>query len=94
MVCLCHQKFQIHQKKTGPPICFGFIKITDEVIRQRLQARGWNDQLIQDNINWAHYLEKQVQQQMCYLIVDSSFDTKPEQMADEFIKWIQFVTSN
>lgn len=81
-------------EKVNQQICFGFIKITDEIIQRRLQARGWNDQLIRNNINWAHYLEKQVQQQVCYLIVDNSFNITPEQMADEFIKWINFVESN
>lgn len=75
-------------KKPNLPIYFGFIKISDEIIKQRLQERNWNEQLIQDNINWAHYLESEVKKQKHSLIVDSSLHINPEQTAHEFIKWI------
>ena len=42
------------------PIYFGFIKISNNLIEQRLKKRGWKDTLIQDNINWSYFLEKQV----------------------------------
>lgn len=74
--------------KPDLPLYFGFIKISDEVIQQRLEARGWSDQLILDNINWAHYLEAEVKKQEHHMIVDSSLDEIPEQTAREFIKWI------
>jgi broad-specificity NMP kinase len=76
-------------KKPDLPIYFGFIKVADEIIKQRLKARGWDDKLIQDNINWAHHLETEIKKQKDYLIVDSSLHVMPEQTADEFIKFIR-----
>lgn len=70
------------------PMYFGFIKISDDMIKQRLKARGWTDQLIQDNINWAHNLEDEVSSQKQHIIVDCSLECTPEQIADKFIKWI------
>lgn len=75
-------------KKPYLPIYFGFIKISDEIIKQRLKAREWDDQLIQDNINWAHYLEAEVKKQEHHIIIDSSLHGTPEETANEFIKWI------
>lgn len=70
------------------PIFFGFIKISEEIIKQRLKARGWSDQLIQDNSNWAHYLEAEVKETSNHLIVDSSLYNNSEQVRDEFVQWI------
>lgn len=39
---------------------FGLIKISDSLIRERLTERGNEIKLIQDNINWANILEKEV----------------------------------
>lgn len=75
-------------KKPNLSLSFGFIKISDEIIKQRLKARGWNDQLIQDNCNWAHYLEAEVQKASNHIIVDSSLYASSEQIGDEFIQWI------
>lgn len=68
-------------------IYFGFMKISDELIRDRLKARGWGDQLIQDNINWAHHLEREVVKQAHHLVIDCSHNT-PEKVADIFTQWI------
>jgi len=80
-------------KKPNLPISFGFIKISNEIIEQRLKARGWSKQLIQDNINWAHYLETEVQKTNNHLIVDSSLYNSPEQVGHEFVQWIYFTVS-
>lgn len=48
------------QVKEAVPIKFVFLKINNTLIMERLKSRGWTDQLIQDNINWAYYLEKDV----------------------------------
>jgi broad-specificity NMP kinase len=68
---------------------FGFIQISDELIEKRLQERGWNPQLIEDNIGWAHHLEKEVDQQNNHLFVNGSIT--PEEVAYQFASWI---TSN
>lgn len=73
-------------QKTELSICFGFIKISDNIIKQRLQERKWSEQLIQDNINWAHYLETEVVVQKNHLFVDGSLS--PALIANEFIEWI------
>jgi hypothetical protein len=67
------------------PTYFGFIKICDETIRARLLLRNWNKQLIQDNINWAHYLHAEVQQQKNHLIVNSD-NISPEEVVQIFIE--------
>jgi hypothetical protein len=41
---------------------FGFLKIEDSLIRQRLQKRLWEAPLIENNINWARLLEEEVRQ--------------------------------
>lgn len=69
------------------PLYFGFLKIDDKIIKQRLQARHWDEQLIQDNIYWAHYLEPQIRKQRNNLIVDS-LDMTQEQIANKFVNWI------
>ena len=79
-------------KKISLPIYFGLIKISDEVIQQRLKATEWDDQLILDNIHWAHYLESEVRRQEHHMILDSSLYETPEQTAHEFIKWISSPT--
>lgn len=80
-------------KKPDLPVSFGFIKISDEIIKQRLKARGWSDQLIQDNINWAHYLEEKVQKNNNHIIVNSSLYNCSEEVGDEFIQWIYSIVN-
>ena len=63
------------------------MKISDHVITQRLKERGWSDQLIQENINWAHHLEKDVISRDNHKIVDCSINA-PEKIANEFAAWI------
>ncbi len=66
---------------------FGFIKIDEVTIKNRLQERGWNEQLIVDNINWAHLLEAEVKQQKNSLIVED-INITSENIATQFISWI------
>ena len=75
-------------KKSIMPIYFGFIKVDDETIKQRLKIREWDDQLIQDNINWSHYLESEVKKQDNHFIVDNLYYSTPQQVADAFFEWI------
>ncbi|MBA2306832.1 AAA family ATPase [Candidatus Dependentiae bacterium] len=75
-------------KKPAIPIYFGLIKVDDETIKQRLTIRGWNDQLIQDNSNWARYLEAEVKKQTNHYVVDTACYDTPEEIADVFVKWI------
>lgn len=65
---------------------FGFIKISDVLIEKRLQERGWDKQLIENNIGWAHYLEKEANQHNNSLSVDGSL--APEEIAHQFTSWI------
>lgn len=73
--------------KPDAPLYFGFIRISDDLIKQRLKMRAWDEKRIQDNINWAHYLEAQVKNQKNHFIVDGSHDS-PESVARTFINWI------
>ena len=73
--------------KPSNPISFGFIHISNELIIQRLQERQWSSQQIQDNINWAHVLEKEVTLQKSHLIIDGSSKT-PNDVAQDFYQWI------
>lgn len=75
------------------PIYFGLIKIADTIIRQRLQQRNCNDQLIHDNLNWAHYLEKQVRDQPHHIIIENNGNLPPEKMIDVFIEWFNHLTA-
>lgn len=75
-------------KKPAMPIYFGFIKVDDETIKQRLKMRGWDEQLIQDNINWSHYLESEVKKQNHHYIVDTVYYDTPQQVADALVEWI------
>ncbi len=75
-------------KKRSKPIYFGFIKVDDETIKQRLKIRGWDEQLIKDNINWSHYLESEVKEQKNHYIVDSFYYRSPQQITEAFIEWI------
>ena len=51
-----HQKLYSLRKNRIYPSTLGFSKVSDDVIRKRLSARGWDEKLIQNNINW-YYLE-------------------------------------
>lgn len=75
-------------KKPSISIHFGFIKISNEKITERLKARGWDDQLIQDNINWAHYLEAELKKESGSIVIESCLNSPPELIASKFIKWI------
>ncbi len=74
--------------KPDLPIYFGFIKVADAIIHNRLQQRGWDEQLIQDNLTWAQFLQNEVEQQQNFIIVDTQIYTTVEQIADEFSKFI------
>lgn len=69
------------------PINFVFIKVADDLIRQRLQQRGWNDQLIEDNLVWAKYLEQQVEQHKGIVIDATVFIA--QQVADRVVELIK-----
>lgn len=73
--------------KATVPIFFGFIHIDENTITSGLQDRGWNEQLIQDNINWAQHLEKDVLHQQYHAIIDASSQT-PEEVSHKFESWI------
>ncbi len=74
------------------PLYFGFLKVDDTIIRKRLAARDWEQKLIQDNIIWASYLEKEVSNQKNHLIVNGS--NTPEAIAETFIDWILLKSTN
>ncbi|MGE0206686.1 MAG: hypothetical protein AB7R69_02440 [Candidatus Babeliales bacterium] len=65
---------------------FGFIKLDDKLIEQRLITRGWSKQLIQNNITWAHHLQQEVVQTKNHYSVDGS--QSPEVIAALFAQWI------
>ncbi len=83
---------QTHQLPVMPH--FGFIKVSEETIKKRLQDRHWNQQCIIDNINWAHYLEKEVKQQKNSLIIDTLYTSTPEDIAQQCSQWIQSSLKN
>lgn len=69
-------------------LVFGILHADDEVIKSRLKERGWSDQLIQDNLNWAHHLEKEVLSQPKHYVFESSSSLNPKELANSFIKFI------
>lgn len=69
-------------------LVFGILHADDEVIKNRLKERGWNDQLIQDNLNWAHHLEKEVLSQPKHYVFESSSSLSADELADGFVKFI------
>lgn len=73
---------------------FGFIKIDDTTIRNRLKDRGWSEQSIDDNINWAQHLETDVARQKSHLIIDCSMSCSSENTATEFSTWIKYIVQN
>ena len=75
-------------KHTSLQPCFAFLKIDDATIKQRLQARGWHEQLIQDNINWAHFLESEIRATQQHLIIETSHYRRPADIANQLITWI------
>lgn len=75
-------------KGTALQPCFAFLKIDDAVIKQRLQERGWSEQLIQDNINWAHALESQVRATKQHLILETFNCRRPTDVAKQLITWM------
>ena len=76
-------------KHTGLQPCFAILKIDDVMIKQRLQERGWSEQVIQDNINWAHALESQVKATKQHLILKTSNFGRPTDIAHQLITWIK-----
>lgn len=75
-------------KDTALQPCFAFLKIDVATIKQRLQARGWHEQLIQDNINWAHFLESAVRATKHHLAIESSNNFTAQDVANQLITWI------
>ncbi len=73
---------------------FGFIKVDEKTIEKRLQDRQWNKQSIIDNINWAHYLEKEAEQQKNFLIIDTLHASSRENIAQQCAEWIQSSLNN
>lgn len=68
---------------------FAFIQIPPAVIEQRLRNRGWPEKLIEDNINWAQVLEKEVRTHPKHLVIDGS--CAPEHLAKEVAAWIGYL---
>lgn len=68
-------------------VYFGFIKVSEEQTRNRLQKRGWDHQLIENNVNWAKHLEKDTLEQEQHCVVDAT-NKNPDEVAHEFSRWI------
>ena len=56
-------------------------------IRRRLEVRGWKGKQVDDNVNWAKYLERCVKAEKEHYIVDGVAN-KPHQVAEKFVDWI------
>lgn len=74
-------------KDTALQPFFSLLKIDDATITQRLQARGWHEQLIQDNINWAHFLESEVRATKQPLILKTE-NSSLQDAAFRLAEWI------
>ena len=75
------------------PIFFGFLDVPEQTIRQRLQARNWAPELIEDNISWAHHLKAGVTEQPNHLIISCAESISPQKMAETAKAWIIEKTS-
>ena len=78
----------IHNNNLPISPFFGFIKINDTTIKKRLQNRAWSQKLIEDNINWAHYLEQEVKRQKDSYIIENNHITIHE-LAEQCVQWIK-----
>jgi broad-specificity NMP kinase len=65
-----------------------FLKVNEEIIKERLEARAYSEKEIADNINWSNYLEEEVKNQENQTIVDASEKTKDE-VLEEILKIIE-----
>lgn len=68
-------------------IHFGFIKVSDALVKKRLEERKWDEKLIQDNINWALYLERDIKVQANHFLLDSTVNT-PKQVAESTLDYM------
>ena len=68
-------------------IRFGIIKVRNEILEERLTARGWSKELIQANINWAKVLEDAVRTTNNHKII--SGEQPLPKVAFEIKKWVE-----
>jgi dephospho-CoA kinase len=66
---------------------FGIIKISEDQLRKRLKKRGYNSELIQDNLNWVKVLEKETQEIKNHIILNG--ERKLIEIADEIKNWLK-----
>ncbi len=66
---------------------YGFIYVDENEIRRRLQARGWQEKLIEDNIAWSAHLGSYVKSEKNHYIVDGTIN-KAHDVAKKFADWI------
>ncbi len=66
---------------------YGIIHVGEDEIRRRLEARGWKEKLVDDNINWAKHLERYVKSEKDHYIVDGDRN-EPRQVAEKFVDWV------
>lgn len=76
------------QTKPAAPLFFGFLKLPDKLIRSRLLARGWPEQLINDNIIWAKHLEADVTKQTGHCLFEQAASTNPHDLAATVAAWV------
>lgn len=67
-------------------VYYGFIHINEDEIIKRLSQRGWNENLIRDNVNWAKRLEMNVKKERQSIILDGS--QTPINIAKNLVKFL------
>lgn len=64
-----------------PNISYGFIDISEKLIRERLTDRHWDEALIDANVGWAHALKNQLLEVDDYIIYDGNSGDEQELLA-------------
>ena len=75
--------------KPTAPVYFGLLDVPEKIIRQRLQDRCWNEELISDNITWAVHLKNDVLAQEDPFVIACTEYTGPQDTADKVTAWIK-----
>jgi broad-specificity NMP kinase len=71
----------------GLNIKYGYIHIDEDTIRSRLGKRGWEEDHIDANVNWAKHLEKYVKAEKGKIV--NATNKTAKKIAKEFLDWIK-----
>lgn len=74
--------------KPTAPIYFGLLDVPEKIIRQRLQDRCWNEELIADNITWAVHLKADTLKQEDPCVIACTESTNSHKVGELIKAWV------